>query len=213
MAAIAAFDEVDLMARARCDPEAFGAIYSRHHMRIYRFAYKRLGDSRAAEDVASEVFMKAFAAVPRFRDTGRPVLAWLYRIAANAIVDRCRRAERFEPLDARSVDSSTETPESSAIRAMEMRRIWLVIDGLPRDQRAALILRFGEDRSTKDIAARMERSNGATKVLIHRALDRVRESVGDRRTFEERPRVPGRRVGHDRRREVEEEHLVRARTK
>lgn len=173
MAALALDEEEELIARARYDPEAFGDLFLRHHSQIYRFALARLRDHQAAEDVASEVFLKAFAAMPRFRPTGRPILAWLYRIAANAVVDRRRRQDTAEPF-VLEMPANEDTPETIALHSAEVREVWMLIDSLPRTQRTALLLKFGRDWSNKEIAAGMRKSPGATKVLVHRALTQVR---------------------------------------
>ncbi|HYL07507.1 MAG TPA: sigma factor, partial [Candidatus Udaeobacter sp.] len=78
-------EERDLVERAKRDPRQFGALYDRFFQQIYRFVYSRVREQTAAEDVTSEVFMKALKAMPRYQDTGRPFAAWLYQIAVNAI--------------------------------------------------------------------------------------------------------------------------------
>ena len=83
-------DERDLVERAKRDPRQFGALYDRHFQQIYRFVYSRVREQTAAEDVTSEIFIKALKAMPRYQDTGRPFAAWLYQIAVNAIADRYR---------------------------------------------------------------------------------------------------------------------------
>src|SRR5207253_1074764 len=74
----------------KTDPEAFGALYDRYFAQIYRFVFSRLRDQTAAEDVTSEVFMKALRSIPRYQDTGRPFTAWLYQISVNTVNDRFR---------------------------------------------------------------------------------------------------------------------------
>ena len=78
-------DERDLVERAKRDPRQFGALYDRHFQQIYRFVYSRVREQTAAEDVTSEIFIKALKAMPRYQDKGRPFAAWLYQIAVNAI--------------------------------------------------------------------------------------------------------------------------------
>ncbi len=83
-------DERELVERAKRNPREFGVLYDRHFQQIYRFVYSRVREQTAAEDVTSEIFMKALRAMPRYQDTGRPFAAWLYQIAVNAIADRFR---------------------------------------------------------------------------------------------------------------------------
>src|SRR5579872_7188196 len=81
-------EERYLVDRAKRDTREFGALYDRHFQQIYRFVYSRVREQTAAEDVTSEVFIKALKAMPRYQETGRPFAAWLYQIAVNAIADR-----------------------------------------------------------------------------------------------------------------------------
>src|SRR5438067_9838247 len=92
-------DEVQLVERAKRDPAAFGELYDRHFNQIYRFVYSRVGEQAAAEDVTSEVFMKALRGIGRYQDTGRPFQAWLYQIAVNAIADKYRSARPLDDID------------------------------------------------------------------------------------------------------------------
>src|SRR3981081_112191 len=77
-----------LVERGKSDPEAFGALYDPYFSQIYRFVFSRLRDQTAAEDVTSEVFVKALRSIPRYQDTGRPFTAWLYPLSVNTINDR-----------------------------------------------------------------------------------------------------------------------------
>ena len=172
-------DEVALIDAAKRDPVRFGELYDRHFGQIYRFAYSRVGDQAAAEDITSEVFVKALAALPRFRHSGRPLHAWLYRIAVNTILDSARRRPSIVPLE--SLEDALTTGDDAtfevAVRRHEIERVWRRVAGLPRDQRTALTLKFQEDMAIKDIALVMRRSNGAVKLLLHRALLRLRRDL------------------------------------
>src|ERR1700736_3345884 len=92
-------DETGLVERAKLDPAAFGELYDRYFSQIYRFVYSRVRDQTAAEDVTSEVFMKALRGIGRYQDTGRPFSAWLYQIAVNAVNDRYRASRTFEDIE------------------------------------------------------------------------------------------------------------------
>src|ERR1700745_283407 len=92
-------EEKHLIGPAKRDPREFGALYNRHFQQIYRFVYTRVREQTAAEDVTSEVFIKALKAMPRYQDTGRPFAAWLYQIAVNAIADRYRSIRPSQPLE------------------------------------------------------------------------------------------------------------------
>src|SRR5439155_138011 len=169
-------EERDLVERAKRDPRQFGALYDRHFQPIYRFVYSRVREQTAAEDVTSEVFMKALKAMPRYQDTGRPFAAWLYQIAVNAIADRYRTLRPAQTLDDFH-DLSVAGPSMDDLAAHrdELRRIWALVESLPNQQRTALVLKFQEDMKIEDIAVAMGKSAGAGLGRSHRgpAADRV----------------------------------------
>jgi RNA polymerase sigma-70 factor, ECF subfamily len=172
-------DEPELVERAKRDPRQFGALYDRHFQQIYRFVYSRVREQTAAEDVTSEVFMKALKAIPRYQDTGRPFAAWLYQIAVNAIADRYRTQRPAQSIDDFHDLSIAGPPlEEVAAQRDEMRRIWALVENLPAQQRTALVLKFQEDMKIEDIAVAMGKSAGAVKLLIHRGVSRLREEAG-----------------------------------
>ena len=164
-----------LVERAKTDPEAFGALYDRYFNQIYRFVFSRLRDQTAAEDVTSEVFMKALRSIPRYQDTGRPFTAWLYQISVNTVNDRFRASRPTVDLD-EVFDLAAGGPglEDTAVQRAEIREIWRLVDTLPVPQRTALVLKFQEDMKISDIAAVMGKSEGAVKLLIHRGMTKLR---------------------------------------
>lgn len=171
-------NERDLVDRAQRDPEAFGALYDRYFPQIYRFAYSRLRDQSVAEDVTSEVFFKALKNIRRYTYTGHPFSSWLYQIALNAVADhyRSQRGE-LELDDAGPVADGSPTVVDEVVRRDRSRRIWAAIDQLPRHQRAAMVLKFGEDRKIDEIARIMGKSSGAVKLLLHRGVERLRREL------------------------------------
>ncbi|HET9780487.1 MAG TPA: sigma-70 family RNA polymerase sigma factor [Candidatus Dormibacteraeota bacterium] len=176
-------NEIAVIDAAKLDPIRFGELYDRHFGQIYRFAYARVRDQATAEDITSEVFVKALAALPRFRHSGRPFHAWLYRIAFNTITDSARSTNRSVALEcvdeaqAASDDSTVEV----ALRRYDIDRVWRRVATLPTDQRTAITLKFRDDLAIKDIAFAMGRSNGAAKLLLHRGLARLRRDLAAER--------------------------------
>jgi len=178
-------EERDLVERAQRDSRQFGALYDRHFQQIYRFVYSRVREQTAAEDVTSEVFMKALKAMPRYQDTGRPFAAWLYQIAVNAIADRYRTQRPTQAIDDFH-DLSVAGPALDELAAHrdEVRRIWALVAELPHQQRTALVLKFQEDMKIADIAVAMGKSAGAVKLLIHRGVTRLRDEAATLRPVE-----------------------------
>ena len=178
-------EEKRLIERAKRDPREFGALYDRHFQQIYRFVYSRVREQTAAEDVTSEVFIKALKAMPRYQETGRPFAAWLYQIAVNAIADRYRTLRPSHPLeDFHDLSVGGPAIEEQAAQRDEIRRIWRIVEDLPLQQRTALVLKFQEDMKIEDIAVAMGKTPGAVKLLIHRGVSRLREEAEELRPAE-----------------------------
>lgn len=164
-------DERVLVEAAQRDPARFGDLYSIHFERIYAFIAGRVRHRDTAEDLTSEVFHKALAGLRRYEWRGAPFATWLLRIAANAIVDEAKRAGREIP-------GGEDPPEPSAepeVEAIERRaRLFRLVDQLPPDQRRVILQRFVEQRSIREIAQQLGRSEGAVKQLQFRAFVSLR---------------------------------------
>jgi RNA polymerase sigma-70 factor, ECF subfamily len=169
-------DERLLVERAKSDAEAFGVLYDRYVDGVYRFAHARLGNAPAAEDVTADVFVKALRGISHYRDRGRPFSCWLYRIARNAVADHFRHEPVSRQLSDRLPDADTQV-EATAIRRLEVDDLWRLIEKLPPQQRVAMTLRFRDDRSAREAAAIMGKSEAAVKLLIYRAVGRLRSEV------------------------------------
>src|SRR6266851_2813910 len=169
-------DERLLVERAKSDADAFGLLYDRHVDGIYRFVRARLDNATAAEDVTAEVFLNALRGVSRYRDTGRPFSCWLYRIAANAVADHFRHEPVSQELSEEVPDAATQV-EATALRHLAVQGIWRGVERLPPQQRVAMLLRFRDDRSLREAAEVMGKSEAAVKLLIYRAVRRLRSEA------------------------------------
>ncbi len=171
-------DEQKLVERAKTDPDAFGALYDRYFPQIYRFAYSRLRDQSLAEDVTSEVFFKALKNIKRYTHTGHPFSSWLYQIALNAVADHYRgQRGEVELQPALGLADGRPAVIDEVVRRDRSRRVWAAIDQLPKQQRAAMVLKFGEDRKIEEIAHILGKSSGAVKLLLHRGVERLRREL------------------------------------
>ena len=164
-------DERLLVEAAQRDPSRFADLYDRHFDRVWAYVAHRVRDRDAAEDVTSEVFHKALAGLPRFEWRGAPFGAWLLRIAANAIVDRAKRSAR-EVVDSDRVPEGSSEPDMAVVD--EWARIFRLVEELPADQRTVIVARYMEEQSVREVAARLNRSEGAVKQLQLRALQTLR---------------------------------------
>jgi RNA polymerase sigma-70 factor (ECF subfamily) len=169
-------DERSLVERARSDPEAFGLLYDRYVAGVYRFARSRLPDDAAAEDVTAEAFLRALRGLGSYRDQGRPFGCWLYRIAGNVVADHFRHEPASLQLGDHVASGGVST-EEQAIRNDEVGRVWYAVEKLPAQQRTAMILKFRDDRSLPEVGALMGKSEAAAKLLIYRAMVRLRSEL------------------------------------
>ena len=182
------------MDKEQLDRE-FSELYRAHLRDVYSYSYYRVGNHHDAEDLTEQTFLQAYRHFERAVDEsdGRPLRPWLIRIAhnlaANLYRDRARRPQT--PIDDTTMLSAVHTTEDLVEGRDELSRILEGIDELPDDRREALIMRFALGMDNREIARAMGRSDGATKVLIHRAIKQLEEIVNVRqagRRRHERPR-------------------------
>ncbi|HXQ23588.1 MAG TPA: RNA polymerase sigma factor [Candidatus Acidoferrales bacterium] len=158
---------------AQKDPSRFAELYESNFERVYAFVARRVGDRDAAQDLTADVFHRALANLGQFEWRGVPFVAWLLRIAANAIADRAQRAARER--DVVVVDD----PEPANLEEVEQRaRLFRLVDELPADQRRVVIMRFAEQKSIREIARDLGRTEGAVKQLQFRGLQSLRVRLG-----------------------------------
>jgi RNA polymerase sigma-70 factor (ECF subfamily) len=168
-------DERALIEAAQADPARFVDLYERHFHRVYAYAIRRTGSRAEAEDITSEVFERALINLPKFEWRGVPLVAWLFRIAANALADRRHEIERD------SADPPPDVPDDTESMAIERRAmVFQLVDRLPDLQRRVIGMRFVEGKSIREIAEALERSEGAVKQLQLRALENLRKSMEGR---------------------------------
>jgi RNA polymerase sigma-70 factor (ECF subfamily) len=165
-------DERLLVEAAQRDPRRFAELYELHFRRVYAYVVRRVERREEAEDLTSEVFHHALAKIKNFEWRGAPFSAWLIRIAANAITDRGRRSVRESdgPVPEDVEDSDAADIEQCALLSQ-------LVQGLPEDQRRVVRLRFVEQKSIKEIASELKRTEGAVKQLQFRALEKLRAQM------------------------------------
>jgi RNA polymerase sigma-70 factor (ECF subfamily) len=168
-------DERLLVEAAQADPARFVDLYERCFHRVYAYVIRRTRNREEAEDVTSIVFERALAHLPKFEWRGAPFVAWLFRIAANAIVDRQQAAARDEQ-ESPSLLSDAFEADDIERRAMLSQ----LVERLPDAQRQVIEMRFIEERSIREIAAALNRSEGAIKQLQLRALENLRKDMEGR---------------------------------
>jgi RNA polymerase sigma-70 factor, ECF subfamily len=171
---------------ARRDPRRFEALYRKYVAQVYSFALYELRDPHAAEDVTARTFLNALAGLPRFRErAAQPdgsFRVWLFQIARNAIANERRHARRHPQatLDDALAVASPADPAAAAIQHDDLAAAWRQVEALPDDRRRALILRFVLEMSPREIGAVMGKTEGAVRVLLHRALRSVARGMPER---------------------------------
>ena len=172
--------EEELVERARCDAEAFGALYERYVDRIYNYVFYLTGNVSEAEDLTARVFYRALAHIAEYRQRGAPFVAWLYRIAHNLVAnwhrDRSRRHEiRLDDLV--TLAEKKPGPEHLAEQSEQARALLSAMARLPAERQELLIFKFVDGLSNADIGRIMGRSEGAIKSLYHRTLLALRDQL------------------------------------
>ena len=162
-----------LIEAAQADPARFVEIYERYVDRIYAFVSRRTESRAVAEDITSHVFEQALSTIRSFEWRGIPVVAWLFRIASNALADHWReraRDARYEPPD---------VPDSREQEDIERRlALYQQVERLPDVQQQVIRMRFIDEKTIREVAAALGRSEGAVKQLQLRALQSLRKSMG-----------------------------------
>ncbi|MCW2959603.1 MAG: sigma-70 family polymerase sigma factor [Solirubrobacterales bacterium] len=166
--------------------DRFSELYRDHLRDVYSFAYYRVGNHHDAEDLTEQTFLQAYRHFERAlsESDGRPLRPWLIRIAhnlaANLFRDRSRRPQTsIDDDDSTTILRATHTTEDLVEERDELGRILAAVQHLPDDRREALIMRFALGMDNREIARAMGRSDGATKVLIHRSIKQLEGLVAD----------------------------------
>ena len=172
-------EERRLIEAAQRDPLRFADLYDNYFESVYAYVARRARERDEVEDLTSEVFRKALANLPRFRWTGAPFAAWLFRIASNLIADRAKRVakEGSVPLDDNLAASAGERLQSSLEEVERLAHMFRMVGELAEDQRRVVVMRFAEDKSISEIANELRRSEGAVKQMQFRALENLRAKV------------------------------------
>lgn len=169
--------DASLVSAARSgDAAAFGTLYERHRDAVYRYSLARTGSAADAEDMTSDVFVKALGSLDRYQERGLPFLAFLYRIARNAAIDRARAARRRAPAEELPIDlASDHDVERAGIAGAERAILLAALARLKPAHREVIVLRFIEGYSGPEAAQMLGRSEGAVRILQHRAMGELRK--------------------------------------
>ncbi len=167
----------------------FTELYRTHLRDVYSYAYYRVGNHHDAEDLTEQTFLQAYRHFARAQreSNGRPLRPWLIRIAhnlaANYYRDRSRRPQT--QLEDAAIVSDPHGTEDLVEGRQELQAVLEGVSKLPDDRREALIMRFALGMDNREIARALDRSEGATKVLIHRAIKQLEQGLKDEEVTDE----------------------------
>ena len=171
MSRVTESEERVLIEAAQKDPGRFAELYEQNFHAVYAYIARRIHDRFEAQDLTSHVFQQALANIGKFKWRGAPFVTWLYRIAANAIADQARKKSR----EVTETNLTANTSVDPDLEQVERRaQLFRAVETLPEDQRTVILLRFGEEISIREIAIRLNRSEGAVKQLQFRGLENLR---------------------------------------
>src|SRR3981081_2888430 len=175
-------DERLLIEAAQKDPARFAELYESNFERVYAYIVRRVGNRGETEDLTSDVFHHALANLKRFEWRGIPFAAWLFRIAGNLISDRWQSTGRERIRE--GINDEPEQIEAAQVSPVEIEEIerratlFRLVETLPVEQRRVVVLRFVEQKSIKEVAREIRKTEGAVKQLQFRALSTLRSRLG-----------------------------------
>ncbi len=142
-----------------------------------------MADARAAEDITSDVFVRALEGLKSFEYRGVPFSAWLYRIARDRVIDYYRRSSRQKAAVAldESLHATVESPEQAVLHGFELQELQGALEQLTEEQRLVVVLRFLGGKSLEEVARQLGKTEGAVKSLQHRALAALGRALGERK--------------------------------
>jgi RNA polymerase sigma-70 factor (ECF subfamily) len=164
-------DERLLVEAAQADPARFADLYEQNFHRVYAYVARRAGNRQAAEDLTSDVFREALAGIGKFEWRGVPFSAWLLRIASRAVADHWKKTGR----EVGEAATGSEPAESAEAERNAM--LFQLVDRLPEAQFRVIHMRFVEQKSIREIAVELDRSEGAVKQLQLRAIENLRAQM------------------------------------
>jgi len=160
------------------DRRAVAALYDEYQALVYRYIAYRIGDPSLAEDLTADVFVSMVRNLGQYEHRGRPFLAWLYVIAGNSCKMYYRRQKlaEFEPLPEEMIDHEPNPEDVTHLR-LTHERLMAAMPRLTDNQRQVILLKFIEGLNNSEVAAILERTEGAVRVLQHRALAALRQAL------------------------------------
>lgn len=175
--------EQELITRAQAgDIECFAKLYDHYIPKIYRFVFVKTNHKQEAEDLTHEVFLSAWQNLGRYRHKGFPFSSWLYQVARNKVIDYYRVRKRHASIDEQEGDAEWAKVENTLAEdfdtTLRVKGVKALLRALTDDQQDVILMRFVDDLSYQEIAHAMGKSEGAVRLIQHRAIQELRKRVG-----------------------------------
>lgn len=163
------------------DDQAFGKLYDQHLPKIYRFVFLKVGRKQDAEDITQQVFVNAWQNMGTYEVKGFPFSSWLYRIAGNAVIDYYRTAKATISINQIPEENFSENSDDAVKidTAINISAVRVALMKLEHDQQTVLLMKFVEELSNKEIADALGKTEGAVRVIQHRALKQLKTKLDE----------------------------------
>ncbi len=174
-------NELKLIKQAQAgESEAFGSIYDYYLPKIYRFVLLKVSEKEEAEDITHQVFLKAWTSLDSYKHRNLPFSSWLYKIAKNAIIDHYRRNRltlNIEDEETNEVLIVKNDILSELDLKSDIAEIYKCLAELKNIEQEVVMMRFVDDLPIKEVAAALQKSEGAVKLIQHRAINALKEKL------------------------------------
>lgn len=179
-------NEEKLIKRAqKGEGECFGQLYHHYSDQIYRYIFLKVSNKQEAEDLTHDVFLSAWQNLESYRSKGYPFSSWLYNIAHNKVIDHYRTRKphySIEGLDENFI-KTVNTLDQRFDQKLGLEEIKKVLQRLSAEQQDVIVMRFIEDLSHREIAAALNKSEGAVRLIQHRAIQNLKELLNENGTI------------------------------
>lgn len=173
-----------IVSASEGDKAAFSALYDHYIAQIYRFVYLKTGSKPEAEDLTHDVFLSAWQNIGSYRHKGFPFSSWLYQIARNKVIDHYRTKKFTAPIDetTEALADLTIQADVATDQSMTLARIQSAMRELSDEHQNILIMRFVDDLTPFEIAQALGKTEGAVRLMQHRAIKNLRAILSDTET-------------------------------
>ena len=173
-------NEMALVRRAAYDPAAFAEIYHCYFLRVYNYVRYRVEDIEVADDITSDVFVRALTRIGKYHPKGVPFSSWLFAIARNAVRDHMRHQRRHACISLETFSEQTNAdlqPEEIFFRNVTLDQLRAALSALPERDREIIALKFGAELANRSIAQLMNISESNVSVIVYRVVRRLRSDL------------------------------------